>query len=451
MGTRAPEGWRPWDWQALPAAQQPEWPDPDALERAVKELAQRPGLVVARDVDRLRAALARAAKGRAFVLQAGDCAESFHDHSAVSIRAKLKIILQMAVVLTYSSGVSVVKIGRMAGQFAKPRSAPTERHGGLTLPSFRGHIVHDDAPSLEARRPDPSRLLRAYEQSRATLSVLRALSEGGFADLSGAHRWNLDFVAQSPEGQRYQAIADGVDRALRFMAGCGIDLEREAVLHQVNVWTSHEALLLPYEAALTRWDPAEQRYYDLSGHMVWVGERTRQPDGAHVRFAAGIANPVGVKLGPTMEPADVLELCERLDPGHTPGRLVLISRMGHEAVQDRLPPLVEAVRDAGYPVVWLCDPMHGNTFLSASGYKTRRFEDIMDEIAGFFAVHRALGTHAGGIHLELTGEDVTECLGGSCAVLESELCRAYDTICDPRLNARQSLDLAFRVAELLIQ
>lgn len=444
-------GWQPWDWQQRTAAQQPEWPDPEALDAVVKELAQRPALVVAKDVDRLRAALARAARGRAFVLQAGDCAESFHDHSASSLRAKLKIILQMAVVLTYSSGVSVVKIGRIAGQFAKPRSAPVEVVDGVALPSFRGHIVHDDSPTLDARRPNPERLLWAYDQSRATVSVLRALTEGGFADLSGAHRWNLDFVASSPEGQRYQAIADGVDRALRFMAGCGIDLEREAVLHQVNVWTSHEALLLPYEAALTRRDPASQRYYDLSAHMVWVGERTRQLDGAHLHFASGIANPVGLKVGPTMEPDTLVEACRILDPERTPGRLVLISRMGHEAVRDRLGGLVEAVREAGHPVVWLCDPMHGNTFLSSSGYKTRRFEDVMDEIAGFFEVHRRLGTHAGGIHLELTGEDVTECLGGSEAVLESELCRAYDTICDPRLNARQSLDLAFRVAELLIR
>jgi 3-deoxy-7-phosphoheptulonate synthase len=450
MTTPSRPAWHPWDWEELPAAQQPTWPDQDALLRVVKELAERPGLVAVREIERLRGALARAARGRAFVLQAGDCAESFHDHSAASIRAKLKVILQMAVVLTYSSGVSVVKIGRIAGQFAKPRSAPIERVGGLELPSFRGHIVHDDAATPQARRPDPERLLLAYEQSRATVAVLRALTEGGFADLSGAHRWNLDFVASSPEGQRYQTIADGVDRALRFMAGCGIDLEREEVLHQVSLWTSHEALLLPYEAALTRRDPASGRFYDLSAHTVWVGERTRQLDGAHVRFASGIANPIGLKVGPTVESEELVELCRVLDPERTPGRLSLISRMGHELIRERLPELVAAVREAGWPVVWLCDPMHGNTFLSESGYKTRRFEDLMDEIAGFFEVHRALGTHAGGIHLELTGEDVTECLGGSEELLEAELCRAYDTICDPRLNARQSLDLAFRVAELLI-
>ncbi len=450
MEAHRESSWDPWDWQGYPAAQQPSWPDGSALDDAVKELMQRPGIVLVRDVDRLRAALARAARGRAFVLQAGDCAESFHDHSAASIRAKLKVILQMAVVLTYSSGVSVVKIGRIAGQFAKPRSSPIEVVDGREVPAFRGHIVHDDVATLEARRPDPQRLLRAYDQSRATVSVLRALTQGGFADLSGAHRWNLDFVASSPEGRRYQAIADGVDRALRFMAGCGIDLEREAVLHQVTVWTAHEALRLPYEAALTRRDPVSQRFYDLGAHMVWVGERTRQLDGAHVRFASGIANPVGVKVSAQVEADELLELCATLDPERTPGRLVLISRMGHEAIRDQLGPLVEAVRDGGYPVVWLCDPMHGNTFLSEAGLKTRRFEDIMDEIAGFFEVHRRLGTHAGGIHLELTGEDVTECLGGSQEVLESELCRAYDTICDPRLNARQSLDLAFRVAELLI-
>jgi 3-deoxy-7-phosphoheptulonate synthase len=442
--------WEPWDFEGYTLAQQPEWPDEDALKLVLKELSSRPPLVYSRDVESLRSALARAANRKAFVLQAGDCAESFHDHSALSIRAKLRVILQMAVILTYSSGVSVVKIGRIAGQFAKPRSQPTEYVNGEALPVFRGHIVHSDEATVEARRPDPNRLMMAYEQSRATVAILSALTRGGYADLSRAHLWNQNFVASSPEGKRYELLAAEIDRALKFMAACGIDLQREEVLHQVDFWTSHEALLLGYEAALTRRDPDSGKYYDLSAHMIWVGERTRQLDGGHVRFASGIANPVGVKVGPRMEPDELTELCDILDPDKTPGRLTLISRMGKDAAGERLGPLVEAVQRSGHPVVWLCDPMHGNTFVSEDGYKTRRFEDIFSEISTFFRVHKALGSWPGGIHIELTGEDVTECLGGSLEVTEAELCRAYETICDPRLNARQSLDLAYRVAELLI-
>ncbi|MHB8188916.1 MAG: class II 3-deoxy-7-phosphoheptulonate synthase [Ferrimicrobium sp.] len=442
--------WTPWDWQECRLDQQPEWPDQEALASVERDLAMRPPLVYPGEVDALTSALARVAGGRAFLLQAGDCAESFIDHSAGSIRAKLRVILQMAVVLTYSSGVSVVKVGRMAGQYAKPRSQMTEIINEVSLPVFRGHIVHSDEPTLSARHPDPLRMLQAYDQSRATLEIVKALAGGGFADLSQAHSWNQDFVAASSEGRRYESIAAEISRALRFMAACGIDLQREEALHLVSLWSSHEALLLGYEAALTRRDPHSGRFYDLSGHMVWVGERTRSLDGGHLRFVSGIANPVGVKVGPTVTPEELLEICERLDPTRRPGRLTLVSRMGAGIVRERLGPLVRAVKEAGFPVIWLCDPMHGNTFLSDSGFKTRRFEDIIAEIAEFFAVHREVGTWAGGIHIELTGSDVTECLGGSLEVKESELCRAYDTICDPRLNARQSLDLAYRVAELLI-
>ncbi len=445
-----PSDWNPWDWEAYRLDQQPDWPDSEALATVLKELSTKSPLVYPAEIEELRGALAKAANGKAFVLQAGDCAESFHDHSAAAIRAKLKVILQMAVVLTYSSGVSVVKVGRIAGQFAKPRSAPTERVGDLELPSFRGHIVHSDEATEAARRPDPERLLHAYEQSKSTVQILKALTEGGFSDLSQAHMWNLDFVESSPEGERYEIVAAEIDRALKFMAACGIDLSTEEVLHSVDIWTSHEALLLGYEAALTRRDRSSGKYYDLSAHTVWVGERTRSLEGGHLRFVSGIANPVGVKVGPTLSAGELLEICEMVNPERIPGRLTLVSRMGMDLVEDRLPALVAAVRDAGHPVVWLCDPMHGNTFTSETGYKTRRFEDIFAEIASFFRIHRRLGTWAGGIHIELTGEDVTECLGGSLEVMQSELCRAYDTICDPRLNARQSLDLAYRVAELLI-
>ncbi|WP_298334658.1 class II 3-deoxy-7-phosphoheptulonate synthase [Ferrimicrobium sp.] len=442
--------WDPWDWQNYQIAQQPEWHSADELEAVRRELSLRAPLVYPREVDALKRGLARAAAGRAFVLQAGDCAESFHEHSAAAIRAKLRVILQMAVVLTYSSGVSVVKIGRIAGQYAKPRSAETELHQGVEIPVFRGHIVHSDDPTVAARRPDPQRMLTAYDYSRATVATVRALTEGGFSDLSRAHSWNQDFVAASPEGERYETIAAEIERALNFMGACGIDLSQEEVLHQVTLWTSHEALLLGYEAALTRRDPASHRYYDLSAHQVWIGDRTRDPQGAHIRFVSGIANPIGVKVGPTMEVDDLLTICGELDPDREPGRLVLVARMGHDVVRAKLGELVRAVQTAGHPVVWLCDPMHGNTFVSEAGYKTRDFEDIMDEISGFFEVHRRLGTWPGGIHVELTGQDVTECLGGGEGVLEEELSRAYDTICDPRLNARQSLDLAYRVAELLI-
>jgi 3-deoxy-7-phosphoheptulonate synthase len=444
-----PGPWTPSAWRELAALQQPDWPDLDALDRALKHISTLPPLVFAGEARRLTDAMAEVQAGRAFLLQAGDCAESFADFSADAIRDKLKVILQMAVVLTYGSGVPVVKVGRIAGQFAKPRSSPTETIGTATLPSFRGHMVHDDAATADARRPDPERLIAAYHQSASTLNLLRAFTKGGFADLSQVHVWNQEFVSTSSEGRRYEAIAAEIERALRFMKACGIDLTSKAELQQVDFWTSHESLLLGYEEALTRQDSLTGQWYDCSAHMLWVGDRTRQPDGAHVRFLAGVGNPVACKLGPATTPDEAVALCGVLDPDRTPGRLTLVSRMGAGAVEERLPALIQAVREAGHPVSWICDPMHGNTFVSPGGRKTRRFDDVLAEIRGFFLACRSQGTWPGGVHVELTGDDVTECLGGAEEVFEDQLNVRYTTTCDPRLNARQSLDLAFRVAELL--
>ena len=440
--------WSPSSWRDRPARHQPAWPDPDAAAAVRGRLAKMPPLVFAGEARGLTAALAEVAAGRAFLLQAGDCAESFHDFSAITIREKLRIMLQMAAVLTYGATTPVVKVGRIAGQFVKARTSPSERVGDAELPSFLGHMVNDDAPTPEARTPDPERMLQGYHQAAATLNLLRAFTKGGFADLRRVHLWNQEFVASSPQGQRYDAIATDIERALRFMAAIGIDLESEH-LHQVDVWTSHEGLLLDYEEALTRRDSLTGDWYDCSAHMLWIGERTREADGAHVEFFSGVHNPLGVKLGPSATPEEVLALCERLNPQRVAGRLTLVSRMGAQNVAGALPPLVRAVRDAGHPVVWACDPMHANVFRTASGRKTRRFDDVMAEIEAFFAVHASEGTWPGGVHLEFTGEAVTECLGGSEEVLEEQLDARYLTLCDPRLNARQSLDLAFRVAELM--
>lgn len=441
--------WTPSSWREYPADQQPDWPDPAAVERVTKQIAQLPPLVFAGEARQLTAALGRAVAGEAFLLQAGDCAESFAEFSADAIRDKLRVILQMAVVLTYGSGVPVLKVGRIAGQFAKPRSEATETVAGQVLPAFRGHIVHDDAPTPEARVPDASRLLAAYHQAASTLNLLRAFTTGGFADLSQVHTWNRQFVAASPEGQRYEAIAAEIDRAMDFMRACGIDLEREATLRQVNFWTSHEALLLPWEEALTRRDSLTGEYYDCSAHLLWVGERTRRLDGAHVHFVSGIGNPLAVKLGPSTTPEEALALAERLNPTRRPGRLMFITRMGADRIERALPPLLAAVRDAGHPVLWVADPMHGNTVRAPDGRKTRHFEQVMAELAGFFAAHAECGTWPGGVHVELTGDDVTECLGGGDDLSVDQLHLRYTTTCDPRLNASQSLDLAFRVAELL--
>jgi 3-deoxy-7-phosphoheptulonate synthase len=449
--TSRPESasWSAASWRKFPAAQQPDWPDADALKKAEARLSALPPLVFAGEARHLTRDLAEVANGQAFLLQAGDCAESFVDFSADSIRDKLKIILQMAVALTYAAGVPVVKVGRIAGQFAKPRSADTEIVGDVTLASFRGHMVNDDAFDADARRPDPERLIAAYQQSASTLNLLRAFTKGGFADLSQVHLWNQQFVASSTEGQRYERIASEIDRALRFMAACGIDLGAEEGLHQVDFFTSHEALILPYEECLTRVDSLTGDPYDCSAHMVWIGDRTRQLDGAHVEFFRGICNPVGLKVGPSCTPEELAGLCERLNPDRLPGRLTLITRLGADKVEDLLPPLVRAVEAEGQPVVWASDPMHGNTFTSAGGRKTRRFDDILSELRSFFAVHRDEGTWPGGLHIELTGDDVTECLGGAEEILEGDLGVRYTTTCDPRLNGRQALDLAFRVAEFL--
>jgi 3-deoxy-7-phosphoheptulonate synthase len=444
-----PKNWTKNSWQALPAAQQPAWPDTSELDRALKQIESYPPLVFAGEARTLLASLGQVATGNAFLLQAGDCAESFEQFTAVNIREKLRVILQMAVVLTYSMGVPVVKVGRIAGQFAKPRSSDTESIGSRTLPSFRGHMVNDPAAHEEARVPDPQRLVQAYHQSASTLNLLRAFTKGGFADLSRVHAWNQEFVATSAEGQRYEHLAAEIERALAFMRACGVDTESHSALHEVDVFTSHEALILGYEEALTRQDSLTGQWYDCSAHMLWIGERTRQLDGAHIEFLRGVGNPIGVKIGPTSTPDYVLSLCEHLNPNRVPGRLTLISRMGADKVESSLRPILRAVRDAGHPVVWACDPMHANTFTADNGRKTRHFDSILSEIVGFVAAHRAENTWPGGIHIELTGENVTECLGGVEAVSQDDLDMRYETVCDPRLNARQSIDLAFRVADLI--
>lgn len=441
--------WTPGAWRASPALQQPDWPDGAALEAVRERLRQLPPLVFAGEARALRHALGEAAEGRAFLLQAGDCAESFRDVSAIAIRERLKVLLQMSAVLTYGATLPVVKVGRIAGQFAKPRSAATETIDGVELPSFRGHAVHSDEATVEARRPDPERLVQAYYQAVSTLNLLRAFTKGGFADLTQVHTWNQEFVSSSLEGRRYEVIANEIGRALRFMQSIGIDLGDERSIHEVDVWTSHEALLLDYEEPLTRKDSTTGDWYACSAHFLWLGERTRGLDGAHVAFLEGVNNPIGAKIGPAATPEDVVALAERLNPDRVPGRLTFVTRLGADRVESLLPPLVRAVRESGVPVLWACDPMHANTFVTPSGHKTRRFDDVMRELEGFFSAHRGVGSWPGGVHLEITGEDVTECLGGSEAVSEDQLEHRYETLCDPRLNARQSLDVAFRVAELM--
>ena len=441
--------WTPSSWQERAVKQQPTWPDPAALESSLKQITTLPPLVFAGEARSLQIELGRVASGNAFLLQAGDCAESFEDFSADNIREKLRVILQMAIILTYSVGVPIVKVGRMAGQFAKPRSSDFETVGGIDIPSFRGHIVNDATASEAARIPNPERLVQAYHQSASTLNLLRAFTKGGFADLSHVHSWTQEFVASSPEGRRYEKLAAEIDRALSFMRACGIETEANSNLSEVDVYTSHEALIVGYEEALTRRDSITGDWYDCSAHMLWIGERTRELDGAHVEFLRGVGNPIGCKVGPTMSAEELLELCAILNPSRIPGRLTLITRMGADKIEEGLRPLLRAVADAGHPVVWACDPMHGNTFTAPSGRKTRHFDDIVREISGFVRAHRAEGTWPGGIHVELTGENVTECLGGGDELLDSDLDSRYETVCDPRLNARQGVDLAFRVAELI--
>src|SRR3954469_17730552 len=446
-------------WKDREALHQPEWPDRARLEEVKRKLHALPPLVFAGEARQVRAALADVAAGRAFLLQAGDCAESFHDYekltdtgaayAAVAIRERLQILLQMAAVLTYGAALPVLKIGRIAGQFVKPRSSPTEDSPDGEIPVFRGHMIHDDALTAAARTPNHERMLRGYLYSAAALNLVRAFTKGGFADLTQVHAWNQDFVASSPQGRRYEQLASEIERALAFMSACGIDLEATPQLHQVDVWTSHEGLLLDYEEALTRRDSITGDWYDCSAHMLWIGNRTRAVDGAHVEFFSGVHNPIGLKLGPSAAPDEVVELCDRLNPQRVPGRLTLIARMGAPLVAEALPPLLRAVAEAEHEVVWVCDPMHGNGFTTAGGRKTRHFEAIMAEIEGFFAACRAEGAWPGGVHLEYTGDDVTECLGGSEELAEEHLHARYETLCDPRLNGRQSLDLAFRLAELM--
>jgi 3-deoxy-7-phosphoheptulonate synthase len=431
-------------WLGRAAAQQPDWPADGSLEEATAQLAALPPLVFAGECDLLRQRLAAVTRGEAFVLQGGDCAETFEGATADAVRAKLQTILQMAVVLTYGASVPIVKIGRLAGQFAKPRSSPVERRDGVELPAYRGDAINGLEFTAAARTPDPARLLRAYNCAAVTLNLCRAFTTGGYADLHQVHAWNQDFVRASPSGQRYERLAGDIDRALAFMRACGADPDE---LRTVELYASHEALILPYEQALTRTDSRTGRAYDLSAHFLWVGERTRDIDGAHVAFAAGIANPIGIKLGPGTDPAQLPDLVRRLSPAGEPGRLTLITRLGAGQIRSLLPPLIEAVSAAGIPVAWVCDPMHGNTFEAPSGHKTRRLQDVLDELQGFFEVHRSLGTHPGGIHIEFTGDNVTECVGGSYEVDAEHLHERYETACDPRLNRSQALDLAFTVAE----
>ncbi len=441
--------WSPDSWRDRPIKQQPAWPDPADLDRALKQISAYPPLVFAGEARSLQSGLAKVAAGNAFLLQAGDCAESFEDFSADNIREKLRVILQMAIVLTYSMGVPVVKVGRMAGQFAKPRSSDFEKIGDDEIPSFRGHIVNAEGPTAAARVPSPERLVQAYHQSASTLNLVRAFTKGGFAALDRVHAWNQEFVASSPAGQRYDQLASEIDRALRFMRATGMETESNANLREVDVYTSHEALLLSYEEALTRRDSTTGTWYDCSAHMLWIGERTRELDGAHLEFLRGVGNPIGCKVGPTMTGDELIQLCEIANPARIPGRLTLISRMGADKIDEGIRPLLRAVKDSGHPVVWACDPMHGNTYTSENGRKTRDFEAVIAEIEGFVRAHRAEGTWPGGIHVELTGEDVTECIGGADQLNDDDLAHRYETVCDPRLNGRQSLELAFRTAELI--
>jgi len=441
--------WTPESWRDLPISQAPEYPDLAALGAVEERLKQFPPLVFAGEARKLRQQLAEVAEGRAFLLQGGDCAESFAEFNANNIRDSFRVLLQMAVVLTYGAACPVVKVGRMAGQFAKPRSDVTEQRDGVELPSYRGDIINRIEFSPDARIPDPERQLHAYSQSAATLNLLRALAQGGYADLHRAHGWNLGFVANSPQGARYQDLADRITEAMAFVEACGLTDEAADRLSQTDLFTSHEALLLSYEAALTRVDSTSGVWYDTSAHLLWLGDRTRHIDSAHVEFLSGVANPIGFKAGPSLGPSDLLPLIDALNPANEAGRLTVICRMGADQVADKLPPLIRAVEREGRRVVWSCDPMHGNTIKSSTGYKTRAFDRIMSEVESFFAIHQAEGTYAGGVHVEMTGQDVTECIGGAQEITEESLADRYHTHCDPRLNASQSLELAFVLADML--
>ncbi|WP_326542407.1 class II 3-deoxy-7-phosphoheptulonate synthase [Pseudorhodoferax sp.] len=445
----SPQDWTPASWRARRALQLPTYSDPAALQDAEQRLSTLPPLVVPAEVAQFTDRLARVARGEAFLLQGGDCAESFDDLEEQAVESTFRVILQMAVVLTYAAACPVVKVGRIAGQFAKPRSAETETIDGVTLPSYRGDIVNASGFTAQDRRADPERMLAAYWRSATTLNLLRALSQGGAADLHEVHGWTADFVRASPQGERFTELADRIAQSLAFMGACGFDAVRAPQLHAVEFYTSHEALHLHYEQALTRFNARDQRWYGGSGHMLWLGERTRGLDDAHVEYLRGVANAIGVKLGPSATADDVLRLLDRLDPERRPGRIVLISRMGSGAVADRLPPLLRAVRGSGHAPVWCCDPMHGNTVTSSNGFKTRDFDRILQELRGFFAAHAQEGTHAGGLHFEMTGQDVTECRGGAQLLTDEGLASRYRSACDPRLNGSQSLELAFEIADVL--
>ena len=430
----------------LIAAQQPTWPDAAAVKEAVAELESFPPLVFAGECDNLKAKIAQAAKGNAFWLQGGDCAETFAGATADSIRNRIKTILQMAAVLQYFSSLPVVKVGRMAGQFAKPRSNDNETRDGVTLPAYRGDAVNDLEFTSKSRTPDPKRLVRVYNTSSATLNLVRAFTQGGFADLRQVHTWNRGFAADARFSARYEEMANEIGRAIQFMESAGVDPES---FKSVDFYSSHEALILEYEKALTRIDSRTENPYDVSAHFLWIGERTRQLDGAHMDFAQKIHNPIGVKLGPKTTPEEVLAIIAKLNPDNEAGRLTFITRMGAGLIREKLPALIESVKKSGAIVLWVCDPMHGNTYEAPSGYKTRKFDDVLDEVRGFFEVHKKLGTHPGGIHIELTGDDVTECVGGGDQISHEDLASRYESACDPRLNHTQSLELAFLVAEML--
>ena len=439
-------GWSPESWRNMPIRQVPEYPDQAALAAMEAKIARFPPLVFAGEARRLKASLARAGDGQAFVLQGGDCAESFGDFTANVIRDTFRVLLQMAVVLTFGGALPVVKLGRMAGQFAKPRSSDSETRDGVTLPSYRGDIINGPDFDPASRIPDPSRMEFAYMQSAGTVNLLRAFANGGYADLHEVHRWNLGFVERSPLADRYADLATRIDQTLAFMQACGMsDLPQ---VRETDFYTSHESLLLPYEQAMTRVDSTSGDWYACSAHFLWIGDRTRQPEGAHVEFLRGVRNPIGMKVGPSMDADELVRLTEILNPTNEKGRLTLISRMGADKVEAKLAPLVRAVTRAGRNVVWICDPMHGNT-TTVAGYKTRPFDSIISEVRGFFDVHEAEGSFAGGVHVEMTGSDVTECLGGAHKLSETDLSANYATSCDPRLNAEQSLELAFLIAEEL--
>ena len=435
-------------WPDLPAAQQPPWVDQVEVDRAVAQLRLMPPLVFAGEADQLTERLAQASRGEAFVLTGGDCAETFEANTADSIRARLKTVLQMSVVLTYAASLPVVKMGRLAGQYFKPRSKTIEVRDGVELTSYLGDAVNALDFDPVSRRPDPQRLLQAYHASAAALNLVRAFTQGGYADLRQVHAWNQDFVRDSTAGQRYEELAQHIDRALAFMQACGTD---PVEFERVEFYAAHEALSMDYERALTRIDSRTGKPYDVSGHFLWIGERTRQLDGAHVHFASTISNPIGMKVGPTASPDEIVEAAHVLNPDRIPGRLSLITRMGADKVSDVLPGIVQKVDASGIPVVWVCDPMHGNTREASSGHKTRLFDDVISEVEGYFEVHRNLGTFPGGIHIELTGDDVTECVGGTGGVAEADLHQRYETACDPRLNREQSLELAFLVADMLLK